>query len=386
MKILFISNKDDKFGAPKSMLELIETLKKNYSIEPIVITSCYNNINARCEELRIENYVTKHRDFMIPSCKNKFKFLAKYCIKYIQYKIGKSRSQRLIKKYINMDEIDYIHSNSTVIDIGAILAKKYNKKHIWHIREFGDKDYNFIAFRKNYINFMNKNTSRFIAISDAVKENWIKRGIDENKITTVYNGIDLKGIQEREEEKNNEQLKMVITGSICETKGQIQVIKAIEILSQDIKEKITLDIIGEGNEKYENSLKDYVKKVKLEDNIKFLGYRSNVKELLKNYDVGIMASKSEGFGRVTVEYMAAKLCVIASNTGANNEIITDRENGIIYKYNDIKDLANSIEFIYNNRNNYLNKYSEKAQLRVYNNFTTEINARNVYNIYTKVME
>ena len=45
MKVLYITDRDDKFGAPKSMIEMILNLRKKYNIEPIVITSVKNNIN-----------------------------------------------------------------------------------------------------------------------------------------------------------------------------------------------------------------------------------------------------------------------------------------------------------------------------------------------------
>ena len=39
MKIMYISNTDDKYGAPRSMIELIINLKEKYKIEPVVLTS-----------------------------------------------------------------------------------------------------------------------------------------------------------------------------------------------------------------------------------------------------------------------------------------------------------------------------------------------------------
>ena len=57
MKVLYITDRDDKFGAPKSMIEMILNLRKKYNIEPIVITSVKNNINKICTENKIENYV-----------------------------------------------------------------------------------------------------------------------------------------------------------------------------------------------------------------------------------------------------------------------------------------------------------------------------------------
>ena len=85
----------------------------------------------------------------------------------------------------------------------------------------------------------------------------------------------------------------------------------------------------------------------------FNGYCENnkLRNLLTKYDVGVMCSKSEGFGLVTVEYMLAGLCVIASNTGANLELISCGETGFLYPLGNIEKLKSIILHIYNNREN-----------------------------------
>ena len=52
-----------------------------------------------------------------------------------------------------------------------------------------------------------------------------------------------------------------------------------------------------------------------------------------------MLSKNEAFGRVTVEYMLQNLAVIASDAGANSEIIENGVSGLLYRLGDVDDLA-----------------------------------------------
>ena len=52
-----------------------------------------------------------------------------------------------------------------------------------------------------------------------------------------------------------------------------------------------------------------------------------------------MCSRSEGFGRVTAEYMMAELPVLASDTEANPELIREGIDGYLYKFNDIEDMT-----------------------------------------------
>lgn len=97
-----------------------------------------------------------------------------------------------------------------------------------------------------------------------------------------------------------------------------------------------------------------------------------------------MCSKNEGFGLVTVEYMLNKVAVVASNTGANKEIISNGENGLIYEYNNVNDLANKIKYLCSNLDK-RTKYINNAYDFALNNYSASANAKNVYNLYLTLL-
>ena len=102
--------------------------------------------------------------------------------------------------------------------------------------------------------------------------------------------------------------------------------------------------------------------------------------IYKNYNIGLMCSKKEGFGRVTVEYISAGLYVIASNTGANPEIIK-KEFGELYKYGDTKDLINKIK----------NAFGKQVDINfarnyVAENYSSNVYANKIYIIYSKLLD
>ena len=380
MKIMYISNTDDKYGAPRSMIELIINLKENYGIEPIVLTSKKNNINRICDQQGIENYVTYHRNYMISKCESKLKNITKRIIRGTQYIIGNFLSNYIIKKKIDMSGIDIIHTNTTIIDLGQKLSKKYNITHVQHLREFGDVDYSYVPiFRKNYINDMNNNVNFFIAISNAVKECWIKKGIDKNKIKVIYNGINESTIKYKEN-YNDTKLNIIFTGNITKTKGQYQLIEALHKLDKKYLKQINVDFYGDGKKEYLQNIKNLVHLYELEDNIKFKGFSNEIPNLLHKYNVGIVCSKSEGFGRVTVEYMIAGLCVIASNTGANIELIKHRKNGYLYNYNQYESLNEYLIEICNNRKQ-IELIGKEARKDALGKYVSSINVENVHGLY-----
>ena len=123
----------------------------------------------------------------------------------------------------------------------------------------------------------------------------------------------------------------------------------------------------------------------MEKNIDFKGYVDNIYEYVGKYDIGLVCSKSEGFGRVTAEYMHAGLIVIASNKGANSELIDNGENGFLYEYGNSDDLSKKIEKVIEEKSDFKQKIVEEAMKKANNMFTAEKNADNVYKIYEEVL-
>jgi len=392
MKILYITDAEEKYGAATSFKEMVVTLKENYNVEPIVLTSINGELNKFLDENEIENHAIGHEAILINTPSNKIKRYIKLNIlkKYYKNKIL-NKNMEAIKKageIVDFDKIDLIHTNVNRIDIGIRLAKKYHIPHIMHLREFSDLDFNLapvtMSYKKFY-GFMNEYTNSFIAISNVIKENFIKKGIDKDKIRIIYNGISNYDFIDKNRFDDNK-THIVMTSSIGDTKGQMDAVRAINLLKDDEKRKIKFDIYGDGDKKYIGEIKNYINKNKLNDIIELKGYSNNINSIIGKYDIGLMCSKSEAFGRVTAEYMNAGLIVIASNTGANPEIINDNQNGYLYNKKDVRTLTEQIEKIINNDINKNIEIRKNAINKVKNNFTKEINAKNVYNLYKEILE
>jgi glycosyltransferase involved in cell wall biosynthesis len=70
---------------------------------------------------------------------------------------------------------------------------------------------------------------------------------------------------------------------------------------------------------------------------------------MRRSDVILVCSRSEGFGRVTIEGMLARKPVIGARCGATAELIQDGTTGLLYNYGDPSDLADRIQHLYHNR-------------------------------------
>lgn len=385
MRVLYIASGDSKYGASRSMVEMMLYMKRYYNVEPVILTRKRNPLNQMCDELGIENYSFWNRDIMAGSAYNSWILNAmKHFVKYFLFVRGGLSQSGISKIGLDFSNIDLIHSNLNRNDIGAYIARKYNIPHIWHLRELGKEDYRVRYYKRNCITYMNKNADAFIAISNCVKAAWVSKGLEEEKIQTIYNGIDLEKFIDKKPHINNK-VRIVMSGHIQLTKGQDQLVRAIAELDMKYRERIQVDFYGEAYPDYQKKLKKIIKDYNLEGIIRFCGYSNNIPKLLSEYDIGIICSKAEGFGRVTVEYMAAGLTVIGSNTGANVELIHHEENGLLYQYGNPKDLALKIQSLLDNEEK-REKLAQNGKRCIEKFYTTERNVQEIYNVYLKTLE
>lgn len=151
------------------------------------------------------------------------------------------------------------------------------------------------------------------------------------------------------------------------------------------KKKITLDIIGGGTKTYIDKLNKMIKEYGLEDSVHFLGYKEHVGACIGSYDCGLMCSKSEGFGKVTIEYMMAGLPVVASDIGTNVELVKNYENGLLYQWGNSLDLKEKIMYLVNHKE-LLEKMGKTAREYAQSHFSAELNAELIHKEYLKMMQ
>ena len=371
MNILMLNGPDQKMGAPKSLFGICVEWKKQ-KIDMVVLTQNYGDLNNNLDSIGVKNYKIPYRNILTKSNHKILRRIRELFLNRI--------SLMMIRRIMKQNKFDAIYSSSSIFRFGAEVAEKYNIPHIWHIREFGYDDYELVPIKSDYYNYMNNHCDKFISISNAIRECWIKKGLDENKIINIYNGINPDLITPKNyDQRVDDRIKIIISGSISKAKGQYQLIDAVASLSEIERDKIVVDVWGTSpDHAYMESLVNTVRRLNLK-NINFRGYNSNLNSILNQYDIGVVASKSEGFGRVTVEYMMARLCVLASNTGANKELIKDGYDGILYDYNSVKSLAMKLHYLIENAE-VRKKLAEAGREKAINSFTAKRNADEILSI------
>lgn len=382
MKVLYIVGGNGKgYGSEKVALTILKELRKR-DVEFVVVTANNGVVNRYCNLNRIENHVIKNRFFVYAKEKNPVVNVIKRFLRLVPAYLTDLAAVSQLKQIVKMQDIDLIHTNLSRTLLGGRIARKYNIPHIWHIQEMYSSHYNVSLLYPDQIAWMNHHASRFLMISDAVKNDWVSAGIDQRKSVRIYNGIDTESIISKENYKMNcESIRIIMSGDVCEPKGQYLLIKAIAKLGEN-KKRIYLDIYGDGKKEYIVSLKQIINELGV--SVTFKGYSDDLPSLMKEYDVGVICSRSEGFGLATLEFMTAGLCVIVSDTGANQELIASEELGFVFKRNNVDELANILRYIIEHPA-VIKEKGQRARERAIHDFTVEKFAQSVFQEYESLL-
>lgn len=381
MRILFFTSTDGKLGGAKSLIELVVELKKK-GIYCIVLNPYKNELNDELNQIGIENHSVGYElSICRKDCKGLI-FIIKYIIKYFRYRLLQLRAIISIERIIDFNTIDIIHTNNTVEDIGVFFSKKYNIPHIWHLREFGKLDFDFVYFRRDIGKYISNNSDRIIAISNAIKTYWVEQGIEENKVSVIIHGIRPECIV-KSEHKNDNVLNMILSGAIIPGKGQKEIVYAVMKLPSKYQHQLKIDFYGTCSDKnYLNELLELVSSNGLEKIIEYKGFSQEMNKIYSHYDIGINNSRCEGMGRSTIEYMAAGLYILASNTGANPEILNYGEYGSLFEYGNINSLMECIMKTIKHKNE-IKSIGEK-NVRVSDKYNIEKNINRIVHEYRMI--
>jgi glycosyltransferase involved in cell wall biosynthesis len=209
--------------------------------------------------------------------------------------------------------------------------------------------------------------------------------VDEKKIRIVPNGVDLQKFKPVEGcekvkhriEANNKQCVLFV-GRLVPRKGLHFLIEAAKHVVKESKET-TFVVVGDGPLK--NHLILHSKKQGVSDNFVFLGdvHEDMLPRLYNCSDVFALPSIQEGQGIALLEAQATAKPVVAFNVSGINEIVLDKETGLLVKP-DSYELANSILNLLSNRS-LREKMGRHGRKFVSENFSWDICTQRMLQVY-----
>lgn len=300
--------------------------------------------------------------------------------------IKNADAYRELIKIINSNNIDVIDCHTPVGGVlGRLVAHKMHKKCIYTAHGF---HFYKGAPLKNWVIFypiekwMSRYTNFLITINNEdynrAKKFYCKKIY---KIPGV--GIDIKRFQLKDFDRNKyrenlglgkDDFVILSVGELNKNKNHETIIKAISLLNN---KNVHYIIAGEGILK--EYLMELAKKLNLENQIKLLGYRTDIPELNYSSDVFAFPSKREGLGLSAIEAMASGLPILGSNIHGINDYLINGETGFSCPPNDIEGFKKGLQKLIDNKK-LINKikYFNKHKSNIYDQENTKKILKKIY--------
>ena len=167
-----------------------------------------------------------------------------------------------------------------------------------------------------------------------------------NKVFTVWNGVDVERFRPQDKAAMRERIGISmdqpavgIVAALRPEKQHVMLIEAWSKVIQRLPDAI-LVIVGDGVER--GAIESKTLELGLEKNVRMLGMRSDVPEVLAGLDLKVLSSKMEANPASTLEANACGLPVVAPKVGSLIDTVEHGITGLLCKPNDIESLAQAI--------------------------------------------
>lgn len=175
--------------------------------------------------------------------------------------------------------------------------------------------------------------------------------------------------------------QIVIPGRITLQKGHTYAIDALKVLKSEYP-AIKLHLVGKGP--FENELKEMISKEGVDGSVVFHGYKENVIEEIRKYDLALIPSYGESFGLVFLDAFYAGIPVVAFDLPAGNEIVKNGENGLLAMPFDVNSLVERIRELCTEPDLY-NRIAANGRTSLIESFSVSGMAKKYLDFYKRIL-
>ena len=332
-RVLLLHSSNDMYGASRIVLQVIDILiEAQYEVYVIlpykgVLNKIIIDKGAFCSVYNLGVFRKKYMN------------LKGLCNRFIKIK----KAKNYIANYIDKHHIDLLYTSTSVIISGGLAAKKSGIPSISHIHEIPTANKPYEIFSGLFVRYFSK---KVIVVSNSVAKHW-QPYLKKHQLLKVYNGIIFPVTKSLYSKRKTIEQNITLTSiaRLIPYKGHkyfIEVAKELLKLNKQYHFLIVGDTFP-GYEAYEEELKTLVSENGLHQKIHFLGYRTDVDDILVKTDLFFHPSIApDPLPTVLFEAIKLKVPVVATKLGGAVEILDNGNCGLLVPYNNAKKVAELI--------------------------------------------
>ncbi|GHE89411.1 glycosyltransferase family 4 protein [Thalassotalea profundi] len=247
---------------------------------------------------------------------------------------------KILRSYLSLFDVVHVHSSYSLLRV--LLASLMLPVKVVYTRH-NERVHNSFKWRLIY-QLARFRLHKMVFVAEKARKNYLAFYPSlEKKSCTVLNGV----LPMTQNKTNSDKLRIAHVGRFVRLKAQHILIEAIAKIPLKLQEKLSLSFFGTGdllahNQKLANELIPNVE-------VNFKGFVTNRDEIYGESDLLVVTSETEGLSLAILEALASGTPTIASNVGGNPELIHHQVNGLLYSYGDIKELAEQIKSLIDNK-------------------------------------
>jgi glycosyltransferase involved in cell wall biosynthesis len=186
-----------------------------------------------------------------------------------------------------------------------------------------------------------------VANAEAVRSRLLQEGIRNEKIATIYNGLDPNRLApklKREDALNQFNLPTsgdcrfvtIMANLLHPVKDYPTFLRAAQLVRREIP---GARFVSGGVGELTDEMRALAAQLGIEKDVFFIGWCDQVAEVLAVSDVCVLSSRAEGFSNSIIEYMAAGRPVVVTDVGGAREAVVEGETGYLVQAGDYKTMA-----------------------------------------------
>ena len=300
---------------------------------------------------------------------------------------------RRFRHYLKEREIEVAHSQDFYMNTFGILGAALSSVPV-RIAFCGE----MAANRTRAHLILQRNSLRLAtaihANSEAVRQDLLREGVPAEKITVVYNGLDLARVHAPQGFQRDEALAAfglptsgrrfvsIVANLRHEGKDHPMFLRAARRVRDKVSDAAFV-IAGEGE--LEGSIRALAAELGLERDVFFTGRCERLAEMLAVSEVCVLSSKSEGFSNSILEYMGAGRAVVVTDVGGAREVVTDGETGYLIASGDDETMAARIVSLLDEPER-ARLMGERGRQLIERKFSSRAQLENTERLYERLLE
>jgi len=250
-------------------------------------------------------------------------------------------------------QLQLLHANSLTMSRRlGLAASELTCRTTGHVRDI-------MKLSQGAIRELNQHV-QLVAVSHAVRQSLLEQGIQQNRVQTIYNGIDphrffpvprTGGLRHELGLSNDVQLAATI-GQICLRKGQND-LAACAVLLRDRFPQLHFLLVGQRHSlktesiEFDRAISKTFRSAGMEHRLHRLHFRHDIPAILNEIDLLIHPARQEPLGRVLLEAAACGVPIVTTNVGGTSEILTHLKTGWLVPAADPAALATGVAALLN---------------------------------------